>query len=55
MKIEKQKICLVLMFLVMAGIVIFVLSHDPYAEKHRNQLMELIIPLMGVMPFANGF
>lgn len=53
MKIEKQKILLLLLFVGLAAMLVFVTVHDPYAEQSRNEIMNLILPFMGGLPFFN--
>lgn len=53
MKIEKQTLLLLLLFAGMAAMMVFVAVHDPYAENSRNQIMNLILPFMGGVPFFN--
>lgn len=53
MKIEKQTLILLLMFATMAAMLGFVAVHDPYAERSRNEVLNLIRPLMSGMPFFN--
>ncbi|SDS03571.1 hypothetical protein [Pseudomonas oryzae] len=53
MKIEKQTLILLLLFVVTAAMLVFVAVHDPYAERSRNEIMHLILPLMSGVPFFN--
>lgn len=53
MKIEKQTLILLLLFVGMAAMMLFVAVHDPYAERHRNEIMNLILPYMNGLPFFN--
>lgn len=52
MKIEKQTLILLLSFAVMAALLVFLAVYDPYAERSRNQIMNLILPLMSGVPFS---
>lgn len=53
MKIEKQTLILLLLFVAMIAMLVFVAVHDPYAERSRNEIMHLIMPLMSGVPFFN--
>lgn len=53
MKIEKQTLILLLLFAAMAAMLVFVAVHDPYAERSRNEILNLILPLMNGIPFFN--
>ncbi|MBV2132752.1 hypothetical protein KRX52_08050 [Pseudomonas sp. MAP12] len=53
MKIEKQTLILLMLFTSLAGLMVFLVMHDPYAERSRNEVMNLILPLMNGVPFFN--
>lgn len=53
MKIEKQTILLLLLFAGMLAMMVFVAVHDPYAERSRNELMNLMLPFVNGLPFFN--
>lgn len=55
-KIEKQKLILLLLFSVTALLLVFLGIHDPYADRTRvDELMGLILSRMGLAPFGSGF
>ncbi|MCQ4347775.1 hypothetical protein NGA35_10200 [Pseudomonas stutzeri] len=56
MKLEKQKLILLLLFAVTALLLVLLAVHDPYAERrHADDFMNLILSRMGLAPFVNGF
>lgn len=56
MKLEKQKLILLLLFVMTALLLVFLGVHDPYAERLRaDDFMGLILSRMGLAPFVNGF
>lgn len=56
MKLEKQKIILLLLCSVMAMLLVFLAVHDPYAERMQvDDFMGLILSRMGLAPFGSGF
>ncbi|MNN06781.1 hypothetical protein D3C81_1195820 [compost metagenome] len=55
-KIEKQKLILLLLFTVTALLLVFLFVHDPYAERMRtDDFMNLILSRVGLGPFGNAF
>lgn len=55
-KIEKQKLLLLLLFSVSVLLLVLLGSYDPYAERaHADDLMGLILSRMGLGQLGNGF
>lgn len=56
MKLEKQKILVVLLFAVLIGIFAFSCIHDPYAEdRSKDNFMSMILARMGLANLFGGF
>jgi hypothetical protein len=55
-KLEKQKLILLLLFMVMALLLVFLTVHDPYAERMRaDDFMGLLLSRMGLAPLGSIF
>ncbi|MNG40825.1 hypothetical protein D3C84_1296150 [compost metagenome] len=55
-KLEKQKILVVLLFAVLIGIFAFSCIHDPYAEdRSKDNFMSMILARMGLANLFGGF
>lgn len=52
MTIEKHTFLLPL-FTGMVAMMNFLVAHDPYAERSRNEFMNLIFPFANDLPFFN--
>lgn len=55
-KLEKQKILLLLFFSVVVFLLVLLCTYDPYAGKgSHDDFMNLILSRMGLAPLGNGF
>lgn len=55
-KLEKQKILLLLFFSILVFLLVFIGIYDPYAGREiYDDFMSLILSRMGLAPFGNGF